>query len=194
MVPIYFPAEKVLCMPVKFFKTQSALRSWFKTNHVTVKELWIGFYKKDSGKKGLGYAQALEEALCFGWIDGIRKSVDHISYTNRFTPRRPKSGWSKINTAHSERLMKTGLMMPAGLLQVELAKQDGRWARAHDSPGNSFIPPDFLKALNQNKKAKAFFETLNKQNLYAITYRLQNSKKPETRERWIAKIIERLTK
>jgi uncharacterized protein YdeI (YjbR/CyaY-like superfamily) len=179
-------------MQVKFFKTQTALRRWLEKNHSDAKELWIGFYKKVSGKVGLTYAQALDEALCFGWIDGIKQSVDEISYANRFTPRRRKSVWSKINTGHVERLTKADRMMSAGLKEVETAKKDGRWARAYESPSNSVIPPDFLKALKKNKKAEAFFKTLSKQNLFAITYRIQNSKKSETRERWIKRIVEML--
>jgi uncharacterized protein YdeI (YjbR/CyaY-like superfamily) len=181
-------------MEAKFFKTQSELRRWLKKNHRVANELWIGFYKKASGKTGVTYAQALDEALCFGWIDGIKKGLDETSYTNRFTPRRPKSIWSKINTSHVERLTKAGLMMAAGLEQVELAKKDGRWARAYGSPKSAEIPKDFLDALNKNKKAKAFFATLDRTNLYSITFRLQNSKKPETRQRWVRTIIERLAK
>ncbi len=116
---------------VQFFKSPAELRRWLKEHHLSALELWIGFYKKDSGKGGLTYAEALDEALCFGWIDGIRQRVDEISYTNRFTPRRPKSIWSKINTGHAERLIKSGKMRAAGLEQVKLAKEDGRWARAY---------------------------------------------------------------
>ena len=181
-------------MKTKFFKTQSALRNWLEKNSGTAKELWVGFYKKDSGKAGLTYAEALDVALCFGWIDGIKKGIDEVSYMNRFTPRRAKSSWSKINTGHIERLAKAGMMTSAGLKEVEMAKSDGRWARAYDSPVNSAVPSDFLKELKKNKKAKAFFDSLNKQNIYSITYRLQNAKKPETRERWIKRITEMMAK
>ena len=173
----------------RFFKTPTALRTWFEKNHDKKTELWIGFYKKSSVKKAIGYSEVLDQALCFGWIDGIKKSVDEDSFMNRYTPRKPKGNWSKINTAHVERLIKAGLMMPPGLKEVESAKADGRWARAYDSPSAAEVPEDFLKALAKNKKAKAFFETLGKTNLYSITFRLQNSKKPETREKWINKII-----
>ena len=122
------PTPKIL---PRFFKTPADLRSWFEKNHDKAKELWIGFYKKSSGKKAIGYAEALDQALCFGWIDGIKKSVDEISFTNRFTPRKPKSNWSKINTAHVERLIKSDLMMPPGLKEVAKAKEDGRWAVAY---------------------------------------------------------------
>ncbi len=176
-------------MKVQFFKTQADFRRWLEKNGTKAKELWVGFYRKDSGKAGITYAQALDEALCFGWIDGIRKSVDDQSYTNRFTPRRPKGNWSKVNTGHVERLTRTGMMTPAGLAEVEKAKKDGRWARAYDSAGNAAPPQDFLRALKKNKKAAAFFAELNKINLHAIKYRLQTSKKPETRARWIERIV-----
>lgn len=186
--------QPILKPAPRFFKTSAALRSWFAKNHDKVNELWIGFYKKSSGKKAIGYAEALDEALCFGWIDGIRKSIDDISFTNRFTPRKLKSKWSKINTEHAERLIDAGLMMPPGLREVERAKKDGRWAQAYDSSSMSSVPEEFLKELAKHKKAKAFFETLGKRDLYAITYRLQNSKKPETKLRWIKRIVEMLNK
>jgi uncharacterized protein YdeI (YjbR/CyaY-like superfamily) len=181
-------------MKVQFFKTQTDLRRWLKKNGGTAKELWIGFYKKSSGKMGVTYAQALDEALCFGWIDGIKKSVGEMSYTNRFTPRRPKSVWSKINTGHVERLTKAGMMTPAGLEAVELAKREGSWERAYASPRNAALPADFLKELKKNRRAKAFFDTLDKRSLYSITFRIQNAKKPETRDRWIKKIVAMLAK
>lgn len=181
-------------MKVKHFKSQADFRKWLKKNSANTTELWIGFYKKDSGKTGMTYAQALDEALCFGWIDGIRKSVDDLSYTNRFTPRRPQSKWSKINTGHAERLIKSGLMTPAGLAEVKKAKEDGRWEKAYDSPRSSKPPKDFLDALKKNKKAFAFFSRLNKTNVFAITTRIENSKKPETRSRWIRQIVAMLAK
>ncbi len=113
-----------------FFKTTDDLRKWFSAEHEQTKEIWLGFYKKNSGKTSVTYAEALDQALCFGWIDGIRKSVDELSYTNRFTPRRTKSNWSKINVGHVKRLSKEGLMMPSGLKEVSRAKTDGRWKKA----------------------------------------------------------------
>ena len=114
----------------RFFKTAAELRKWFVAEHDKSKEIWIGFYKKGSGKISATYAEALDQALCFGWIDGIRKKVGPISYANRFTPRRPKSNWSKINVGHVERLIKDKQMEPSGLQQVALAKADGRWKSA----------------------------------------------------------------
>ena len=140
------------------------------------------------------YSQALDQALCFGWIDGQKKPYDDQSWLTRFTPRRPKSGWSKINTQHAERLIKSGEMTPAGLKEVNAAKADGRWKTAYDSFGKAIVPDDFLREVAKNKKAKAFFETLNKTNLYSIVYRLQTAKKPETRERWKRRIIQMLAR
>lgn len=179
---------------IQHFKSQAGLRKWFEQNHDKASELWIGFYKKAAEKSGTSYAEALDEALCFGWIDGIKQSVDESRFTIRFTPRKAKSVWSKINVQHVERLIKSKQMRPSGLKEIELAKSDGRLKKAYASQANSTMPKDFLKELAKNKKAKAFFETLDRANLYSITYRLQNSKKPETRERWIQKIIEMLAR
>lgn len=113
-----------------FFKTPSELRNWFRAEHDKSEEVWIAFYKKGSGLVSVTYSEALDQALCFGWIDGIRKKVDEVSYMNRFTPRRPKGNWSKINVGHAKRLIREGLMMPAGLKEVTRAKTDGRWKKA----------------------------------------------------------------
>lgn len=188
------PEKKTAKLKPRFFKTSIDLRTWLTKNHAKSKELWIGLYKKNSGKKSIGYAEALDQALCFGWIDGVKNAVDEVSFAIRFTPRKLKSNWSKINTAHVKRLTKAGLMMPAGLKEVALAKKDGRWKQAYDSAKTATAPEDFLKDLAKNKKAKMFFDTLEKKNIYAIIYRLQNSKKQETRERWIGRIIEMLSK
>ncbi|MBW8863918.1 MAG: YdeI/OmpD-associated family protein [Verrucomicrobia bacterium] len=171
------------------FKTAAAFRAWLTVNHATCDGIWLRFFKKDSGKATVTYAEALDQALCFGWIDGQVKSLDELSWIQKFTPRRARSGWSKRNTEHVERLAKAGLMMPAGLQQVEAAKVDGRWAAAYESSKNAKPPADFLKALGKDKKAKAFFETLNKANVYAIVYRLQTAKKPETRARRMETIL-----
>jgi len=179
-------------LPVKFFSTAAALRKWLVANHAKQEGVWLRIYKKDAGKKSITYAEALDEALCFGWIDGMKKGLDEVSWVQRFTPRRPKSSWSKINTAHAERLVREGKMQAAGLRQIEAAKTDGRWNAAYDSPKTAEPPTDFLKALSQNKKAKAFFLTLNKANIYAIVYRLQTAKKSETRQRRMAQILAQL--
>src|ERR1041384_4901545 len=165
--------------PIKFFPTPDALRTWLAAHHNASPGLWLRFYKKSSGKLSLTYDQALDQALCYGWIDGQSKSENERAYLQRFTPRRPKSPWSRRNTQHIARLIEAGLMTPSGLAAVEAAKADGRWSAAYDSPKNSAAPADFLKLLAQDKKARAFFHTLNKANTYAITYRLQTAKTPE---------------
>ncbi len=174
---------------ITFFTSPAEFRDWLKQHHTTEIELWIGFYKKESGKSGITYREALDEALCFGWIDGIVKSVDGVSYTQRFTPRKARSSWSKINREHIKRLTKLGKMMPAGLEQVLLAKKDGRWKLAYDSPSTMTVPADFLRAVKKDKKAYACFKTLNRSNLYAIGYRLQTAKTPETRSRRLKALL-----
>jgi uncharacterized protein YdeI (YjbR/CyaY-like superfamily) len=169
-------------------------RAWLARNHNQSNGVWLRIYKKDSGVATVTYAEALDQALCFGWIDGQKKPYDSRSWLTKFTRRRPKSGWSKINTQHAKRLIKSGEMAPAGLKEVNAAKADGRWKAAYESFGRAAVPVDFLRELAKNKKAKAFFETLNKTNLYSIAYRLQTAKKPETRENRKQKIIEMLAR
>ena len=176
------------------FKTAKAFGVWLKKNHATSPGIWMQFYKKASGVKTVVYAEALDEALCFGWIDSQAKSFDEHSYLQRFGPRKPKSIWSKRNRLHIARLTKEGRMAPAGLAQVAAAKKDGRWESAYDSPKDMVVPDDFLKALSKHKKAEQFFNTLNKTNRYSIVWRLQTAKKPETRERRMKQIIETLKK
>lgn len=171
------------------FATAAEWRRWLTKNHQTADGVWLRFYKKDSGVPTVVYAEALDEALCFGWIDGQAQSLDAKSYCQRFTPRRARSIWSKRNIAHVARLIKTKKMRAAGLKQITAAKADGRWKQAYDSPSKAKVPPDFLRELNKNPKAKAFFATLNRANLYAITWRLQTAKKPETREKRKTEIL-----
>lgn len=174
------------------FKSSAKFREWLQTNHNRCDVLWMRIFKKDSGETSITYAEALDQALCFGWIDGQKKPGDERSWLQKFTPRRPGSGWSKTNTQHAERLMQSGLMDSAGLKAVEEAKADGRWQAAYDSPRQAVPPADFLAALTKNSKAARFFETLNKANIYAIVYRLQTAKKAETRARRMQMIIEML--
>jgi len=181
-------------MKILGFKSSADFRSWLKINGGDCDGLWLRFFKKNSGRATVTYAEALDQALCFGWIDGQVKSYDELSWIHKFTPRRARSSWSKLNTQHVERLTRAGHMMSAGLAQVEAAKADGRWKAAYDSPRNAAPPADFLKALAKNKPAKTFFKTLNKANVYAIVYRLQTAKKPETRERRMKTILEMLAK
>lgn len=180
--------------PELFFETPAEWRDWLGLNHSIEKGVWLRFYKKESGIASLNYAGALDEALCFGWIDGQSKSIDESSYLQKFTPRRARSIWSKRNIEHIARLIQEGKMKPSGLKEAEAAKTDGRWQKAYDSPSNMMVPEDFLRRLSKDKKAFAFFETLNKTNTYAIAWRLQTAKKPETREKRIKTIIEMLSR
>jgi uncharacterized protein YdeI (YjbR/CyaY-like superfamily) len=162
--------------------------------HTRAPGLLLRIYKKDSGVSSVTYAEALEQALCFGWIDGQKLPLDANSWMQKFTPRRARSRWSKINVAHADRLIREGQMMPAGLEEVEAAKADGRWAAAYDSSANAMVPPEFVKELARNAKAKHFYATLNKTNLFSIAYRLQTAKRLETKNKRIKLIIEMLAR
>ena len=171
------------------FRSSSEFRKWLAANHHDSDGIWLRIFKKDSGEASVTYAEALDEALCFGWIDGQKQKHDDQAWLQKFTRRRAKSGWSKINTGHAERLIRAGRMRAPGQAEVDAAKRDGRWKAAYDSPSNATIPEDFLAAVSKDKKAKAFFESLNKANRYAIAYRLQTAKKPETRQRRMDMIL-----
>ena len=181
-----------MAQPTLAFASPHAWRTWLAENHAASDGIWLRFFKKGSGEKSVTYAEALEEALCFGWIDGQRQKFDEQSYLQKFTPRRPRSGWSRINVGHAERLIKDGRMMPSGLKAIEAAKRDGRWERAYDSPSRMTVPEDFLNALAKSKKAAAFFETLDKTNRFSIGYRLQTAKDAGTRQKRMTAIIDML--
>lgn len=168
---------------VQAFASAAAWRAWLKKHHASKDGVWVRFYKKGSKKTTITYAEALDEALCYGWIDSQVKKYDAESYIQKFTPRGSKSIWSKRNREHIARLIKEKRMMPAGKREVDAAKRDGRWDGAYDAPSTMQVPADFLKALKKDKKAYAFFRTLNKANTYAIAWRLQTAKKPLTRAR-----------
>lgn len=174
------------------FKDAVMCRKWLDAHHDDTKGVWMRLYKKASGVSTVTHAQALDIALCYGWIDGQRKGYDDVSFLQKFTPRRSKSLWSKRNIEYVERLTAAGLMMPSGLAQVERAQSDGRWAAAYDKAVDMKIPEDFLAELHKNPKAEEFFQTLNKTNLFAIGWRLQTSKTEETRLRRQTKIISML--
>lgn len=174
------------------FEGPEEFGKWLSKNHAKSVGAWIRFFKKASRVKGITYSEALDEALSYGWIDSLVNKYDADSYIQKFSPRGRKSVWSKRNREHVARLIKTKKMRPAGLAQVQAAKKDGRWEEAYDSPANMKIPADFLKALAKDKKAKAFFETLNRANLYAIGWRLQTAKKPETRAKRMTAILAQL--
>ena len=184
------PAELKI-MP---FKTAKVYGVWLKKNHAKSPGIWMQFFKKGSGVKTITYAEALDEALCYGWIDSQKKSLDDKSYLQRFGPRKPKSIWSKINRMHIARLTKEGRMTETGLVHVATAKIDGRWEGAYDSPKNMAVPDDLLKVLARHKEAERFFKSLNKTNMYVIAWRLQTAKKPETRKKRMDMILEMLKK
>ena len=176
------------------FRSSSEFRKWLAANHRDSNGIWLRILKKDSGQLSVTYAEALDEALCFGWIDGQKQRHDEISWRQKFTPRRLKSGWSKINTQHAERLIQASRMKAAGHAAIDSAKKDGRWTAAYDSPSQATVPEDFLAALRRNKNAQAFFQSLNNANRYAIAYRLQTAKKPETKQRRMEVILAMLAR
>jgi uncharacterized protein YdeI (YjbR/CyaY-like superfamily) len=181
-------------LPTLTFASQAKLFDWYARHHDTSPGIWLKVAKKDSGIPSVTIVEALDVALCYGWIDGQRLPFDDKYYLQKYTPRRSKSIWSKINVEKVARLIKDKQMKPAGLKAIEAAKADGRWAKAYDGQKNMSIPEDFQAALNKNKKAKAFFETLNSVNRFAILFRIHNVKKAETRTRKIKQFIEMLEK
>jgi len=179
-------------LPILPFPSATKWSVWLAKNHAKSDGIWLQFFKKDSNVKTVTYAEALDEALCYGWIDGQMKKHDAQSWLHRFTPRRPRSMWSKRNTEHVARLTREGRMMPAGLAQVSQAQADGRWQVAYDAHSTMTLPDDFLDALARNKKSKAFFETLNKTNRYSIAWRLQTARTPETRAKRMTALLDML--
>ncbi|WP_242512336.1 YdeI/OmpD-associated family protein [Pseudolysobacter antarcticus] len=176
-------------IPIQLFVDQKAWRIWLKKNHAKSTGLWLQLAKKNSGKNTVSYAEALEEALCFGWIDGQKQKDDASFFLQKFTPRTTKSIWSKINRNKADVLIESARMQAAGLRQVELAKADGRWDAAYDGSSSAVVPDDLQIALDANAKAQDFFVTLNRQNRYAILFRIHNVKKAETRARKICEFI-----
>ena len=183
------PVKPSTDLPVKRFASAKAWEAWLDKHHGTSTGLWIEFGKKGSGVSSVTHAEALETALRYGWIDGQTASVDAKRFRQRFTPRRSRSKWSKINCATVERLLAEGRLAPAGLREMEAARQDGRWAAAYDSPRSIRVPDDLAAELRKRPAARRFFEQLDSRNRYAILYRLSDAKKPETRQRRLAKFI-----
>jgi uncharacterized protein YdeI (YjbR/CyaY-like superfamily) len=179
---------------VKLFKTPEDWAAWLNKNQATSPGLWVRIAKKGSGIKSISYAEAVEGALCYGWIDGQKKTYDETSWLQKFTRRGARSIWSEINREKALALIKSGQMKPAGLKAIETAKENGRWDHAYASPKNATMSSDFEAELNKNPEAKAFFETLKGANRYAILFRVQTAKRPETREKRIKEFIRRLEK
>ena len=180
--------------PVKVFTSQETWERWLDRNHGNEEGVWLKVAKKSSGKRTVSVPEALEIALCYGWIDGQRKAFDVDYFLQRFTPRRLRSRWSKINRDSATALIEQGRMQPPGLAEVERAKADGRWAAAYDSPSKIQPTPELLAALEASPKAKALFEELDSQNRYAILYRVHDAKRPDTRTRRIEKFVEMLSR
>lgn len=180
--------------PVLSFATLALWRKWLRSHGAKTPGIQLRLFKKGSGTPSITYDEALDGALCFGWIDGQRNKYDDESYLIRFTPRRPGSRWSQINVKHVERMVGAKQMHARGLAEVEAAKADGRWDEAYHSQSNMELPPQFQKMLNAKPKAKKFYEALDRVNKYAIYYRLTSPKKLETREKWALRCIEMLEK
>ena len=192
MAPVVPDPDKI-----KSFRSQAAFAAWMRTNHAREPEIWLKVHKKGSGLPTVTTAEALDVALCWGWIDGIRKSLDEQSFLQRYTPRRPRSIWSQVNRDHVARLTAAGQMTPHGERQVEAAKADGRWAAAYApirSASAASIPDDLRTAIDANPRARATFATLSKMNLFALTFRTNNMKTPAGRAKKIAALVEMLAR
>jgi uncharacterized protein YdeI (YjbR/CyaY-like superfamily) len=177
---------------ILLFAHQKAWETWLAANHTTPTGIWLRLAKKGSGIQSVTYAEALEAALCYGWIDAQKKGESEQAWLQRFTPRRSKSIWSKVNREKAAALIKAGRMRTAGLAEVRRARQDGRWDAAYDSPAAAAVPADLQAALDANGPAQAFFRKLDRANRYAILWRIQTAKKAETRARRIRQFVEML--
>jgi len=175
------------------FATPKDLSHWLKMNHAIETELWVKIFKKNTDIPSVTWDDIVVEALCWGWIDGVKKSIDDQTYIQRITPRKARSNWSKRNREHAERLISEGRMMEAGLVHIRTAKADGRWDNAYTASERK-VPADFLAALESKPKAKIFFETLNKSSRYVIAYGLASAKKSETRQRRFEKYMDMLVR
>lgn len=175
--------------PILSFASPEAWEAWLEREHATSDGVWLKFAKKGSGVASVLYAEAVDVGLCYGWIDSQALSLDERFYLQRFTPRRARSKWSRVNRDKVEELTRQGRMKPPGLAQVEQAKEDGRWEAAYSSPANVTVPDDLQNALDANPGAAEFFATLNKSNRFAIVYQLQDARKPETRARRLEKFV-----
>jgi uncharacterized protein YdeI (YjbR/CyaY-like superfamily) len=171
------------------FPTQRAWEDWLETNHETSPGVWLKIAKRNSGIDSVSHAEALESALCYGWIDARRNALDERFFLQRFTPRGRRSTWSRVNRDKATELEKAGRMKPAGLAEVERARKDGRWKAAYEPQSSATVPDDLRRELDKNPRAREFFSALDSRNRYAILYRLQDAKKPETRARRLAQFV-----
>lgn len=191
---VWFAAGVTQELETVAFESAEAFRVWLGENHAVSPGIWLKLRKKGAGIVALDYAQALDEALCYGWIDGQKAKFDDEWWLQRFTPRTPRSKWSKINRDKADALIKQGRMRPPGQAEVDRAKADGRWEAAYEGAKTATVPDDLRAALAADPAAAQFFETLDRQNRYAILYRIQDAKKAETRARRIEKYVEMLAK
>jgi uncharacterized protein YdeI (YjbR/CyaY-like superfamily) len=176
-------------LPRIAFASCAEWEEWLEDNHAGSGGVWIEIAKKGTGIESVRYPEVLESALCFGWIDGRREPLDERRFLQRFTPRRPRSKWSRINREKAERLIAEGRMRPAGHAEVERARADGRWEAAYEGQKRIAVPDDLRRELDARPEAKAFFAELSSQNRYAILYRLQDAKRPETRAQRLSKFV-----
>jgi uncharacterized protein YdeI (YjbR/CyaY-like superfamily) len=182
---------------IKAFASTRALETWLRANHAKAPELWLKIHKKGSGLASVTYAEALDVMLCWGWIDGLKKSFDEKSFLQRFTPRRAKSIWSQVNREHVARLIAAGRMTPHGQAQIDAAKKDGRWDAAYApirSASAESVPPDLMRAIRKDAKALQTFKSLTRANLFAINFRTNNMKTPEGRAKKIATLVAMLAR
>ncbi|HSJ10238.1 MAG TPA: YdeI/OmpD-associated family protein [Longimicrobiales bacterium] len=180
--------------PLVEFGTRAEWEAWLDANHATRRGLWVKLSKKDAPVATVSRADVLELALCYGWIDGQAKSIDDHYWMQRFTPRTKRSRWSQVNRAAAEALIESGLMRAAGLAEVDAAKADGRWASAYAPPSRITVPDDLQRALDREPDAQRSFDSLDSRNRYAILYRIQDAKKPETRQRRIDNFVAMLVR
>lgn len=176
-------------LPVHLFAGPGEMEEWLEESHDSSQGIWVKIAKKGATEPSVTYDEAVELALCFGWIDSQVRRFDDQHYIQRFTPRRPRGRWSKINREKAEALIAAGKLRPAGLAEVEAAKADGRWEAAYEGQRTAKVPPDLKRELDASPAAREFFASLNSANRYAIIYRLDDAKKPETRERRLRKFI-----
>jgi uncharacterized protein YdeI (YjbR/CyaY-like superfamily) len=188
------PASPVSPSEPLRFASQRAFESWLRKHRATSDGVWLLISKAGADESTVTYAQAVEAALCYGWIDGQKKSLDAQHWLQRFTPRRERSLWSKINRAKAEALIESGRMQPSGLAQVERAKADGRWDAAYDGVQSATVPDDLQAALDAQPKARKFFAKLDSANRYAVLWRVQTAKKPETRAKRIETLVSMLAR
>ncbi|HLH23071.1 MAG TPA: YdeI/OmpD-associated family protein [Chloroflexota bacterium] len=176
-------------LPIIAFAAPAEWEAWLAAHHATAQGLWLKLAKKDAGVATVSYAEALDVALCYGWIDGQKAAHDERFWLQKFTPRGRRSKWSRVNRDKAEALLAQGRVQPAGLAHIEQARQDGRWDAAYESQSRATVPDDLQQALDANPAAQAFFATLDSANRYAILYRLQDAKRPETRARRLAQFV-----